>query len=275
MKTKLRTLTLFILAVCMTFACAVFAAACESGNEDTVDPDKEESTTPPVDSTPDYTTYTFENWKAVTDAEWDAKTISYQFVHPKYVDERGNNQTLLINLYDDGTMLFFQAGLYLTGESMSDPCWYDQDRNIVWAYFGLWQKTDDDVLDMYCFTSEADYVRFASDPAANNATAKINPFFTKSAFCYNYHATNVNGTYTIDPSEQPEHYDGYASDNVSTLMVTLGSNHGKVVDGVVLGSEAWAVSGSFTATTGSAIQYTTLQSWVNSYIGDRASFPSM
>lgn len=161
------------------------------------------------ESAPDYTTYTYDDYAAMTDADWDAKTISYQFE----VDTSVRKSINLLNLYSDGTALMYQVGLYIT-EGLDDSHWVDEDSHIAWDFYGLWEEKEDKlnihlvgelVADKTVTVSlEDDWMKVdgAMTKHCFQVTAEKNTYgeFTLSSGCgLNSYFANNNGTYFPEP----------------------------------------------------------------------------
>lgn len=221
MKTKVKKLGLVALALCAVCVTAVAVTACGGTSE------QEE----PVD----YTTFTYSDWHALTDADWDKKTISYQIDTGRCTAQiSGTEYELLFNLYEDGTLLVYQAGLYTTGAS--DQVWADQARHITWDYFGFWEATNSGI-DLYYMCSMAD---------SSLTVQKTDAWAEADDYCYKISVTkDAAGKLVLE------------QDN--TIMY-LGINSK---------GEAHPISfESVPVWSGSDIQYKTIQSWINTFIND-------
>ena len=95
-----------------------------------------------------YADWDYFQFEELTDDDWDAKAIVYQFIGGDPSDPSATqgytflHSIVLVNLYEDGTMLYWQAGHYYTDDLPEECVWYDQDRFIRWAYFGTWAEAD-------------------------------------------------------------------------------------------------------------------------------------
>lgn len=111
------------------------------------------------DSKKDYSAYTYTEYAK---EDWDSKTLSYQMYTTEVVNgPMGIQAEYLMNLYEDGGALLYQAGLWDT-TSVEDAHWYDQENHIAWAYFGTWEETDGQIV-----------VRMVGDLAAKTDTVDM------------------------------------------------------------------------------------------------------
>lgn len=221
MKTKIKLLSILSLALCMIMSVAILTTACGSKI--------------------DYTTYTYEDYSNMTDEDWDAKTISYQF----YVDYfMGGDGPLafLFNLYEDGTMLIYQSGLY-TSEA-EDVHWYDEDGHIAWAHFGLWAESDTAVV-LHYMSEKAD----AATTVSLDENWALDEEGTAATGCF---IVSLGKTDSLPVLE-----------NGSFKYYGLNPNKPAFPAGIT----------AVTATTGSSIRFTTLKAYVDETLKDEANFP--
>lgn len=219
MKTKVKMLSLSALILCLLMAVACLFTACGEGGEDEVE-------------ARDYTTYTYADWAAIPITEWDAKTITYQI----FTGESGNLR-LCVNLYDDGTMVIYESGIYTTDpEAMPDAAWVDEDLHIVWDFYGFW-KEEGNTIELYYLCSKSN----------EDATVEMTAEWAESKF--NFYLPIYDHQIVQDLENL----------QAATNLMYLGVN---------TQGQIWPIGGDtgvFDVLSGDDILYPTLQAYLDSY----------
>lgn len=222
MKTKVKFISVMAVVFCLFTACVGLLSACGGEEEQIVR---------------DYENYTYNDWAAIPQTEWDSKTVQYQL----YTGDDGGNIVMCFNLYDDGTLACWEVGMYVTDpDAMPDAAWVNEEKHIMWDFYGFWEEEGDTVKLYYiCKLSAADQV-----------VEKRDDFLSRTAFTFYLPITNKTITQDLDNLQNP------------TNLLYLGVN---------TQGQIWPMGGTsdgepYDLVSGSDIRYATFQAFLDSYI---------
>lgn len=244
MKNRVKKLSLLAIAVCAVVACVSMLAACGDGA-----------------TKKDYSSYT---WATYAKEDWDSKTIAYQFYTPETISGPfGMKARILMNLYEDGGALVYQAGLWTS--TLDAPYWYDQENYIVVAYFGVWEESDGEIL-----------VRCISDEETTNTKVSLTDTWTMTdpttQSLPNGSLSKVQMKFTTTGDNAFK----YVTDNATyyiPLLAASGAPKGIIYKAEETGSDADAsIPDGAYLRSGSDITYSTISAWVASYKSGASEF---
>lgn len=259
MKTKVKKLSLLAMGVCAVVACAAMFAACgdedKNGGDDGVD----------------YSTYTYNDYLKISESDWDAKTISYQ-LHTNEVIQgpMDHNAQYLLNLYNDGTALLYQAGLWEYNQD--DAAWVDQTNHIAYAYFGRWQEGSGNIT-----------VRLLAKEADSTATVNLDGNWDGVDLDAEPPA-DFEGDHYDPPIEKLEYVFATSGDNAykfistSTQFLPMGCSN-KIMGAALRDAEDSGTAAGSISDLSSTPVYSSISAWIDSYSknsdGSAVTFPTL